>query len=66
MNNAILKFERPKNEPSMNYAPGSPERELVKEAIAQISSEVAEIPLIIGGEPIYTGDKGNVVMPHDH
>ena len=66
MNNAILKFERPKNEPSMNYAPGSPERELVKEAIAQISSEAAELHLIIGGEPIYTGDKGNVVMPHDH
>ena len=66
MNNAIFNFERPKNEPSMTYAPGSPERALLRDAIKQVESETAEIPLVIGGEKIYTGDKGKVVMPHDH
>lgn len=66
MNNAIFNFKRPINEPSMTYAPGSPERTLLREAIKQVESETAEIPLIIGGEPVYTGDKGKVVMPHDH
>lgn len=66
MNNAIFRFKRPENEPSMTYAPGSPERALLREAIKQVESETAEIPLIIGGEPVYTGDTGKVVMPHDH
>ena len=66
MNNALFKFARPENEPSLSYAPGCPERELLKEAIRQIESEVAEIPLVINGEFIYTGNTGKVVMPHDH
>ncbi len=66
MNNALFTLARPENEPSMSYAPGCPERELLKEAIRQIESEVAEIPLVINGEFVRTGDTGNVVMPHDH
>ncbi len=66
MNNALLRFKRPANEPSKTYAPGSPERALLLDAIKQIESETAEIPIIIGGEPVYTGDTGKVVMPHDH
>lgn len=66
MNNALFKFNRPKNEPSRSYAPGSADRALLKEAIKQIESEVAEIPLVINGEKVYTGNTGNVVMPHDH
>lgn len=44
MNNAILKFERPKNEPSMNYAPGSPERELVKERSPKFHPKLPKSP----------------------
>ena len=66
MDNAIFRFIKPENEPSKTYAPGSPERALLKEAIKQVESETVEIPLIIGGEPVYTGDTGSVVMPHDH
>ncbi|MEG1824177.1 MAG: L-glutamate gamma-semialdehyde dehydrogenase [Cloacibacillus sp.] len=66
MNNALFRFQRPENEPSMSYAPGCPERQLLKEAIRQICSETAEIPLVVNGEKIYTKDCGSVVMPHDH
>lgn len=66
MNNAQFNFKKPENEPSMTYAPGCPERELLKDAIAKICSETIEIPLVINGKRIYTGDTGKVVMPHDH
>lgn len=66
MNNALFRFRRPENEHSLSYAPGCPERALLREAIKQIESETAEIPLVIGGEEVYTGDTGRVVMPHDH
>ncbi len=66
MNNALFTFARPENEPSRSYAPGCPERELLKEAIREIESETAEIPLVINGEFVRTGNTGSVVMPHDH
>ena len=66
MNNSLFSFAKPQNEPSMSYAPGCPERELLKEAIKQITSEQVDIPIIINGEEIRTGNVGRVVMPHDH
>ncbi len=38
----------------------------LKKALAQISSEEWDIPLVIGGKEIRTGNTGKVVMPHDH
>ncbi|MEG1798908.1 MAG: hypothetical protein RR214_01880 [Synergistaceae bacterium] len=66
MNNSLFSFAKPLNEPSMSYGPGCPERELLKEAIKQITSEQVDIPIIINGEEIRTGNVGRVVMPHDH
>ena len=66
LNNAILKVPTPVNEPVYNYAPGTPERDLLKAAIDEISSKKVEIPLIIGGKEVRTGNMGKVVMPHDH
>lgn len=66
MNNAIYSIQRPLNEPVLTYAPGTPERaELMKE-LKRLSSEKIEIPLIINGKPVTTGQTGRVVMPHDH
>jgi 1-pyrroline-5-carboxylate dehydrogenase len=50
----------------MDYAPGSPEKAELKAKLAEMADEVVDIPLVIGGEEIRTGDTGNVVMPHDH
>ena len=66
MDNAIFRFAKPENEPVKAYAPGSSQKAALKSALAQLETEKWEIPLIIGGKEIYTGDTGNVVMPHDH
>jgi 1-pyrroline-5-carboxylate dehydrogenase len=66
MVNAIFQVPTPQNEPSLEYAPGTPERIELKAAIARLSGQQIEIPLIIGGKEIRTGDIGHAVMPHDH
>ncbi len=66
MNNSMYFFEMPENEPVRGYVKGSPEREdLLNEAKRQSEQEI-EIPLIIGGKEVRTGDLGDVVMPHNH
>ena len=54
-----------RNEPVLDYAPGSPEREEVRVKVDQMKGERLEIPLVIGGEEIRTGDTFEAVMPHD-
>lgn len=43
-----MKF--PVNEPILNYAPGSTERQEVDRAIARFKSDVIDIPIVIGVE----------------
>ena len=66
LNNAIFKVPMPFNEPVYEFAPGSPERAQLKAALDDIAGKKIEIPLIIGGKEIRTGNLGKVVMPHDH
>jgi 1-pyrroline-5-carboxylate dehydrogenase len=54
----------PKNEPVLGYAPGSAERASLKAALAALSGEVAEIPAIVGGKEIRSGDVTEVTSPH--
>ncbi|PID92749.1 MAG: 1-pyrroline-5-carboxylate dehydrogenase [Bacteroidetes bacterium] len=53
------------NEPVMNYAPGSPERESLKKEIELLRSQVLDIPMVIGGEEVRTGHKVEIHPPHD-
>ncbi|HEX2976003.1 MAG TPA: L-glutamate gamma-semialdehyde dehydrogenase [Bacteroidales bacterium] len=66
MNNAIYNFREPKNEPVYQYRPGSPERKLLEEELRRQSGQVIDIPVIIGGKEIRTGNTRKVVMPTDH
>ena len=66
MNNTTFFFEKPKNEPILGYAPGSAEREALAKEIERQYNTVIEIPLIIGGKEIKTGDMGEVRMPTEH
>lgn len=66
MNNAIFNFKEPKNEPIQSYLKGSKERKLLMKELEKQSNQEVEIPLIIGGKEIYTGNVGKVVMPHNH
>jgi 1-pyrroline-5-carboxylate dehydrogenase len=56
----------PVNEPIKSYAPGSPEKASLKARLASMAGETIDIPLIIGGKEIRTGDLGKAVMPHEH
>jgi len=56
----------PRNEPVLNYAPGSPERAALKAALARMSGETLDIPVVIGGKEFRTGRTIDIVAPHDH
>jgi len=66
MNNAIYNFREPVNEPVLKYLPGSPERIALEKELERQRNMIADIPLIIGGKEIRTGNTGKVVMPTDH
>jgi 1-pyrroline-5-carboxylate dehydrogenase len=63
---SIPNVPKPHNEPVLSYAPGSPEREVLKARLETMAGETPDIPLIIGGREIRTGDTAQAVMPHDH
>jgi 1-pyrroline-5-carboxylate dehydrogenase len=65
MGNAIYKIDKPSNEPVLPYAPGSLEKKKLKDKIKEIKSEEIEIPLIIGGKEIMTGEVGECIIPHE-
>ncbi|MCT8340733.1 L-glutamate gamma-semialdehyde dehydrogenase [Flavobacteriaceae bacterium TK19130] len=54
------------NEPVMDYAPGSPERERVLKAYKEMYNSTVDVPLYINGEDIATGDTETMSPPHDH
>ena len=54
------------NEPIRNYESGSSEKASLKEKLAELSQKEIEIPLIIGGKEVRTGDTANCIMPHNH
>lgn len=66
MSNAYFKVPLPVNEPVKSYKPGSPEREELKKKINELKSQQIEIPLIIGGREIRTGNTEEIRMPHNH
>jgi 1-pyrroline-5-carboxylate dehydrogenase len=60
----IFRLPAPTNEPVRSYAPGTPERAELRRRLDQMQSERIELPCVIGGEEVRTGDTAEVVMPH--
>lgn len=58
-------YPLPANEPVLNYAPGSKEREQLKATLAQLKSEQIEIPMYIGAEKVYTKNRVPIHPPHE-
>ena len=56
----------PVNETIKSYAPGSPERASLKARLKTMAAETVDMPMIIGGKEIRSGDTATSVMPHDH
>ncbi len=66
MVNNVPRPPTPVNEPVLGYLPGSPERAALKAELARQENEILEIPCIINGKEVFTGDVVEQVMPHDH
>ena len=66
LNNAAINIPSPLNEPVLSYAPGTPERQKIKASLEELKSKQIEIPLIIGGKEVRTGNLAKISCPHDH
>ena len=60
----LFRPPKPVNEPVKMYAPGSPERGELRRRLDEMQGERIDIPLVIGGEDVRTGDTFESVMPH--
>ncbi len=65
-NNSNMLVPKPVNEPILGYAPGSPEKTKMKEALADLSRNPVEVPIVIGGKDIFSGNTAPIKAPHDH
>jgi 1-pyrroline-5-carboxylate dehydrogenase len=65
MNIGSFSYPLPANEPVLNYAPGSPERESLKNALNELKSKKADVPMYIGSEEVRTGNKAEIRPPHE-
>ena len=66
MANAKFTLPNPVNEPTLEYRAGSPERQELRAMLEKMSGQQLEIPLIIGGKEIKSGNTAACVMPHNH
>jgi 1-pyrroline-5-carboxylate dehydrogenase len=64
--NGHRRIPPPFNEPVRSYSPGSAERAPLKTRLRDLASQTIDIPLVIGGKDVCTGDTAAAVMPHDH
>ena len=65
MTNANFTPPPPNNEPVHNYAPGSPEKVLLKDSLNQFLETEFEVSIRVGGEAIKTGDTADIIQPHN-
>lgn len=68
MSTTSYQFVPPKvyNEPSFEYAKGSPERALVDKALKEMKAQLPfEVPCVVGGKEIKTGQMMQQIRPDD-
>ena len=64
---AITTPPAPVNEPTLDYAPGSPERTALEAELAHLAAGPVELTATIGGRQVMgRGAEVPVVQPHDH
>jgi 1-pyrroline-5-carboxylate dehydrogenase len=66
MSNGHFRIPEPRNEATLTYAPGTPERAALRSRLDELSSTELEIPLVIGGREVRTGRLAEVRVPHRH
>jgi 1-pyrroline-5-carboxylate dehydrogenase len=64
---AITEVPAARNEPVLNYAPGSPERSRLETRLKELAARHTDLPAVIGGERRQgSGAPIDVVQPHRH
>lgn len=63
--NGIFRVPKAINEPVLDYAPGSKERENLKAAIANLRSQQMNVGMHINGKIVHTDSKVSMNPPHD-
>ena len=66
MTNALFSVPKPYNEPQFDYTSGSASRAALEAELQCQYDTRIEIPLIIGGNEVRTGNLARIVCPHDH
>lgn len=65
MNIGSFHYPIPANEPVLNYAPGSKERELLKAKLKELKKNKVDVPMYIGADEIRTENKTPINPPHE-
>jgi 1-pyrroline-5-carboxylate dehydrogenase len=64
---AVPQVPEPRNEPVLDYAPGSPERAALQQRLGELAAEPVELTAAIGGKARMAGGLTfDVVAPHRH
>jgi 1-pyrroline-5-carboxylate dehydrogenase len=66
MFNGIFRVPQPKNEPCLQYAPGSAEKAELSAKLKEMLNQQVDVPMIIDGEEIRNGKLADIRCPHDH
>lgn len=65
MNSGTYSLPMPVNEAILSYTPNSPERNRLKEVIAELKSTAIDVPMYIGSQEIKTDKKIAICPPHE-
>jgi 1-pyrroline-5-carboxylate dehydrogenase len=65
MSLGYFSYPLPVNEPVLNYAPGSKEKEILKKTLRELKNAEHDIPMYIGGKEVRTGKKIALHPPHE-
>lgn len=67
MANGVFNIPYPQNEPVLDYAPGSPERESLERTYREMyEQDPIDVPMYIGGKEKRTENKKVLAPPHEH
>lgn len=65
MFNGIFRVPQPRNEPVLQYGPGSSERVELKAKLKEMLGQKYDVPMIIGGEEVRNGKLADIRCPHN-
>lgn len=65
MDRGYFSYPLPVNEPVLNYAPGSKEKETLKKTLAELKGQEMDIPMFINGQEVRTDKLTAIHPPHE-